>query len=158
MLKDLLKLDDWLTKVHLKDAYFMMPVSTNHRKLLQLKWLGETYQFSCLPFGLSSALQFLIADCSHPQDNGAEMLIYIDNILILTETECLSREQTAGLIFLLENLGFIINWASSSTTQNPFSNHQKIKFIVDSTTMAIKMPGWKKMEIRKLKTWALLKP
>ena len=32
---------------------------------------------------------------------------------------------------------------------------KKIKFIVGSTTMVIKMPGWKRMEIRKLKTWAL---
>ena len=33
----------------------MIPVATNHRRLLQFKWLGETYQFNCLPFGLSSA-------------------------------------------------------------------------------------------------------
>ena len=56
MFKDLLKPGDWMTKVNLKDAYFMLPVATNHRRLLQFKWLGKTYQFNCLPFGLSSAL------------------------------------------------------------------------------------------------------
>ena len=55
MLKDLLKPGDWMTKVNLKDAYFMIPVATNHRRLLQFKWLGKTYQFNCLPFGLLSA-------------------------------------------------------------------------------------------------------
>ena len=50
------------------------------------------------------------------------MLIYIDNILILTETECLSREQTAGLIFLLENLGFIINYPKSILKPSKRSN------------------------------------
>ena len=54
MLKDLLKPGDWMTKVDLKDAYFMIPVATDHRKLLQFKWLRETYQFNCLPFGLSA--------------------------------------------------------------------------------------------------------
>ena len=55
MLKDFLKPGDWMTKVDLKDAYFMIPVATNHRRLLQFKWLGKTYQFNCLPFGLSLA-------------------------------------------------------------------------------------------------------
>ena len=39
MLKDLLKPGDWMTKADLKDAYFMTPVTTDHRKLLQFKWL-----------------------------------------------------------------------------------------------------------------------
>ena len=55
MLKDLPKPGNWMTKVDLKDNYFMIPVTTDHRKLLQFKWIGETYQFTCLPFGLSLA-------------------------------------------------------------------------------------------------------
>ena len=76
MLKDLLKPGNWMTKVDLKDAYFMIPVTTDHRTLLQFKWLGETYQFNCLPFWLSSTPWVFTkdykADCSHPQDHGPE--------------------------------------------------------------------------------------
>ena len=44
---------------------------------------------------------------------GLRMIIYLDDTLILSETESLSWEQTAGHIFLLENLGFIINYPKS---------------------------------------------
>ena len=37
-------------------VYLMILVATDHRKLLQFKWLAVAYQFNCLPFGLSSAL------------------------------------------------------------------------------------------------------
>ncbi len=37
---------------------------------------------------------------------GLRVIMYIDDKLIMAET---AREHTAGLIFLLENLGFIIN-------------------------------------------------
>ena len=33
MLKDILKQGDWMTKVDLKDAYFMVPVATNQRQI-----------------------------------------------------------------------------------------------------------------------------
>jgi len=53
-LKDILKPGDWMTKVDLKDAYFMVPIAFRQRHLLQFQWQGTIYQFNCLPFGLSS--------------------------------------------------------------------------------------------------------
>ena len=67
---------------------------------------------------------------------GLRMIIYIDNILILSETESLSKEQTAGLVFLLENLGFIINYPKSILKTS--KRIEFLGFIVDSTTMEIK--------------------
>ena len=54
VLRDTLKPDDWMTKVDLKDAYFMIPMASHHKRLLRFRWQGQTYQFNCLPFGLSS--------------------------------------------------------------------------------------------------------
>ena len=34
-LKDILKKDDWMTKVDLKDAYFMIPIQSENRSALQ---------------------------------------------------------------------------------------------------------------------------
>ena len=53
MVKDLVKPGDWLAKLDLKDAYFLVPVDPNHQKFLQFQWQGNLYQFHCLPFGLS---------------------------------------------------------------------------------------------------------
>ena len=106
MLKDLLKPGDWMTKVDLKDAYFMIPVATNHRSLLQFKWIGKTYQFNCLPFGLSSA-PWVFTKTTKP-------------IVAILRTMGLSPgSKQLGLY------SFWRIWASSSTTQNPFLNFQR---------------------------------
>ena len=52
MLKDLLRQGDLMAKIDLKDAYFAVPISELDRKYLRGR---ETYQFNCLPFGLSCA-------------------------------------------------------------------------------------------------------
>ena len=55
MLKDVLKEGDWMTKVDLKDAYFMIPLSSAHRHLLRFRWEGQVFQFEFLPFSLASS-------------------------------------------------------------------------------------------------------
>ena len=52
ILRDLLKRNDWLTKVDLKDAYFIIPFHKSHRWMLHLCVREHHYQFPCLPFGL----------------------------------------------------------------------------------------------------------
>ncbi len=101
-----------MTKVDLKDAYFMIPIAVNQSRLLRFKWQGTTYQFNCLPFGLSSAL-WIFTKTARPivttlRTMGLRVIVYIDDILLVAGTQSSAREQTAGLFFLLENLGFII--------------------------------------------------
>ena len=55
MLKDLLKAGNWMVKIDLKDAYFMIPIAQEDRTFLCFQWQNKAYQFNCLPFGLSSA-------------------------------------------------------------------------------------------------------
>ena len=53
--RELLRKDDWITKVDLKDAYFMVPMDRGSRDFLQFTNQSRHYQFTCLPFGLSCA-------------------------------------------------------------------------------------------------------
>ena len=53
--KDLLMPGDFGGLIDLKDAYFMIPIYEGHRKYLRFVWQGQLFQFTCLPFGLSSA-------------------------------------------------------------------------------------------------------
>jgi hypothetical protein len=55
MLKHLVKQGDWFVKIDLMDAYLTVPIHPTHQRFLQLEWRNSLYQFTCLPFGLSSA-------------------------------------------------------------------------------------------------------
>ena len=55
MLKDLLRAGDWMAKIDLKDAYFMVPMAKEDRDFLKFQWEDKFYRFNCLPFRLSSA-------------------------------------------------------------------------------------------------------
>ena len=55
--RDLLQPQDWLGKIDLKDAYFVIPVWKDHRKYRRFVWKGSLLEFACLPVGLA-ATQF----------------------------------------------------------------------------------------------------
>jgi hypothetical protein len=54
-LKHFIRENDWLVKLDLQDAYFVVPVALEHQKFLRFLWKGVLYQYVCLPFGLSLA-------------------------------------------------------------------------------------------------------
>ena len=53
--KDLLKQNDYLVKIDLKDAYFSIPLGQKSRKYVRFQWEGTTYEFLCMTFGLGPA-------------------------------------------------------------------------------------------------------
>ena len=55
IVKALLQKSNWMAKVDLKDAFFMVPVAPQHRYLLLFNLEMKTFQFKCLPFGLCTA-------------------------------------------------------------------------------------------------------
>ena len=73
-------------------------------------------------------------------------MIYMDDILLMACSEQLIQEHTYTALFLLENLGFIINNKKSS-----LSPSQQIDFLgitVDSQVMELKLLGEKIKKIR----------
>ena len=104
-LKDLLKKDNWLTKV---DAYFTIPIHKKDRLFLRFSAQDCHYQFTCLSFGLSCTT-WVFTKTIKPaltllRELGVRLVAYIDNIMAMAETKQLARDHTQGLIHLLENL------------------------------------------------------
>jgi len=84
-LKELLRVNDWMVKVDLKDAYFTIPINTGHQLFLRFVVGQEQYQFTCLPFGLSCA-PWRFTKVMKPvaiflRAMGVCMIVYIDDIL-----------------------------------------------------------------------------
>ena len=46
---------DWVTSLDFSEAYFHIPISHRSRKYLRFHIKGQTFQFTALPFGLSTA-------------------------------------------------------------------------------------------------------
>lgn len=109
ILKDLLRKGDCMAKIDSKDAYFTVPMSQRDSKFLRFDWKGMTYQFNCLPFGLSCApwvfTKIAKAEGALLREMGIRFVMYIDDILIMAESETLLRDHVIGIVCLLENLG-----------------------------------------------------
>jgi hypothetical protein len=54
-IKNLLLKGDFMVKIDLKDAYFVVPLSETSGKFVRFLWEGEIYEFLCLMFGLGPA-------------------------------------------------------------------------------------------------------
>ena len=151
-LKDLLRRGDWMTKIDLKDAYFTIPIHSTSRSVLRFSTREpqRLYEFSCLPFGLSCA-PWVFTKTLKPaltllRELGIRLVAYIDDILVLTETEEIARNHTSALIYLLESLGYIVHPVKTVTIPS-----QEIEFLgmmVDSRAMELRLPGQKLKKLR----------
>ena len=131
-LKELLRVNDWMVKVDLKDAYFTVPIHVAHQPMLQFQVGLEHYQFTYLLFGLLCA-PWVFTKVMKPvtillRSMGVRMIIYIDDILLMAE----SAEQVT---LHLE--------VTSPTQQIEFLGLQ-----VHSTTLQLSLPGEKLHHIR----------
>jgi hypothetical protein len=112
MLKDLLKQGDFLTKIDIKDAYLNVPIWTNHQKFLRFMWQGQLWQFLCLPFGLASAprtfTKLLKPVVAQLRKRGVRLIMYLDDILIMSISKDIAIDHTALTTNLLTSLVFVI--------------------------------------------------
>jgi len=109
-LRDLLKQGDWLIKVDLKDAYLTVPIHPDHQCYLHFTVEGTDYQFTCLPFGLVCApwvfTKIMKAVVTSLRSWGTRMIIYIDDILIMSESALQAAQHLEVLTHILQCLGF----------------------------------------------------
>ena len=148
--KALIQENDWMAKIDLKDAFFMVPIAQQHQHLLLFTVGTKTFRFRCLPFGLCTAprvfTKILKPAIELLRSTGIRLVIYMDDMLIMARSIQLLREHIYQMLYLLENLGFIIN--SKKSLLSPTQVIEFLGMIVNSQTMEITLPGQKIKTIR----------
>jgi len=107
----------WLASIDLKDAYFHVPIAQCHHKYLRFHWLGQSFEFQVLPFGLSSAprvfTKVLAPVIAHLRRHGVQVYAYLDDILLASDSLQEARQAVRLALDFLTQAGFILNLKKS---------------------------------------------
>ncbi len=108
---------DWFASVDLKDAYFHIQIAPHHRRFLRFAFEGTAYQYSVLPFGLALAprtfSKCMDAALSPLRASGIRILNYLDDWLILAQSQDTLLSHIDSLLIHLESLGLCVNMRKS---------------------------------------------
>ena len=110
--RKLIQPGDFMMKLDLQDAYFSVPIHDSYKHYLRFIFQGTTYEFQCLPFGLSSAprtfTKLLKPVISLLQSRGIRIVIYLDDMLILDQSPDRLASVFHSIVNELKQLGFLI--------------------------------------------------
>ena len=144
--------NDWLGKIDLKDAYFVIPIWRDHRKYLRFVWRQTLHEFACLPFGLAVAprvfTKIMKPAVSLLRRTGVRLIIYLDDILLMNAFETGLQQDMHTAQYLLENLGFVINLEKSCF--QPTQQLEFLGFLVNTRDMTLLLPDCKVSSIKTL--------
>lgn len=108
----------WATTIDLKDAYLHIPIHEECQRYLAFRYDHTDYQFTALPFGLSTAPRVFTrvsrAVVAALRRKGILVFAYIDDWLIASRSQDASVRDTQTTLSLLERLGWIVNRKKSS--------------------------------------------
>lgn len=131
LLRDLLQPNDWIGKIDLKDAYFVVTKFKNHQKFLRFRWKDSLMEFTCVLFGLASVPRIL-TKLMKPvaallRRSSIRLIVYLDDILVMNQTATGLQRDISTATQLLENLGFVINLTKSQL--KPYQIRVKISVV-----------------------------
>ena len=110
-LKTMAMSGDWMVKVDIKDAYLHVPMHSRYRKYLQIK-SGETRWTShAMMFKLNVAPQIFTrimrATLKPLRKKGFRIIAYLDDLLLLADSQRKAEEQGHMLVTHLKRLGLL---------------------------------------------------
>lgn len=139
----------FMATIDIKNAYYLLSILKQDRKYLRFKFKDSLFEFTCLPFGLSTApyvfTKVLKPVMSYLRSLGFLSVIYLDDILCFGNTITQCTENVSITQKLLIDLGFIINREKSCLT--PKQECKFLGFILNSVTQTISLPDKKRKNI-----------
>ena len=113
-----LKKGDYAVTLDLADAYFHIPIHTDYKQFLRFRFLGHSYQFRAMPFGLKSAprvfTKIMAVLAAYLRKLMIQIFMYLDDWLISNSDGTALVKQMHFVLRLVQNLGLIVNQKKSN--------------------------------------------
>ena len=126
LFKEIFEQDDYLSKLDCKDVRFCVPLNKASRKYVRFEWEGPLYEFLCLCFGLDPSPRLYTKLIKVPVlilcKLHIRVTVYLDDFLILGKTLQGTILSIDTMIYLLQDLGFRLNFKSQFFTQHKEKN------------------------------------
>ena len=104
---------EWVSSIGLSDAYLHIAIHPHSRKYLRFCHRSQVFQFSSLPFGLSTAPQVFTMIVKEVKlmalSRGLRLHQYLDTWLIRSQSRQEALVNTQAVLDLTQSFGWIIN-------------------------------------------------
>ena len=113
-----LSASDWAVSIDLRDVYLHIPIHRDSRRFLGFQFLGLSYQYVVLPFGLKDSpwvfTRVVATLVAHLRRLGLRMFYYLDDWLLVAESKELLESHLQTALRWTQDLGFLVNWEKSA--------------------------------------------
>ncbi|MES9883340.1 MAG: reverse transcriptase domain-containing protein [Sedimenticola sp.] len=140
-IRDAIRPGDWAVSIDLQDAYLHVPIRRASRKFLRFVSEGKAYQFTVLPFGLSTAprvftiLMEVVAAAARRM--GVSLLQYLDDWLLVNQSRTLLLRNLSTLWDLILSLGLIPNLEKSELIPSQNFKYVGMNFLTDQSILRL---------------------
>ncbi|XP_028394531.1 uncharacterized protein LOC114518732 [Dendronephthya gigantea] len=140
----------FMTSIDLKDAYYSIPVASEHQKYLKFFWRDKLYCFTCLPMGLSSSPR-IFTKVMKPvfatlrSKFGHTCLGYIDDSLYIEDTYEDCHTATLHAVRLISSLGFMVH--PDKSVFIPTQCIEYLGFSLNSVCMTVTLTSLKREKL-----------
>ncbi|KAK7109102.1 hypothetical protein V1264_013207 [Littorina saxatilis] len=131
----------YMTSVYLKDAYYTVAVAEDDKKFLRFLWEGQLWQFDSMPNGLALAprkfTKLMKPVFAKLREDGHLSTSFLDDSLLVADTESECIENVLATVQLLRSLGFVVHHEKS--VLEPTQKIQYLGVLIDSIAMTVSL-------------------
>jgi hypothetical protein len=146
---------DWLAKIDLKAGFHHLFMRPDQQHLLGLEWRGIHYEWVAMPFGLRASPavfnKILRPVIELWRSQGKRAVIYVDDLLLISESRERLEREIDEAIEMLQRLGWRINFEKS--VLRPAQRLEYLGLIIDTRRHhrmpVLEVPAAKRASIKK---------
>ena len=135
----------WMASVDLKDAFYTVPIHTDHQRFLKFKWQEQCYAFRGMPNGYKEAMRVFTKLLNPPffilRSCGYLSVVFIDDSYLHGSTFSMFEDNVNAAVDLLQSLGFTIHPEKSVLV--PTQEIEFFGFVLNCVEMKIKLTNCK---------------